>query len=203
MRTLWLIAALLATAVVACDHYTVNVYLREFNDANKYNTEQLALVYAARDCVDFARDTQTVAKNQSEEIKDLRGQVTRAAKLVDSLRAELARTVDTLEKSGEMIKELTDENSRLNNAAGSLIDELYKETQKRITANQTIETLKDTIKSLENKVKELEKRIKGLNNDIEQYKVTIEKLFNECMDQKCVIEKKDGVISELMNEVLN
>jgi TolA-binding protein len=145
MKYLYLFFATLVLCVLAVVHVTAYDYLREYAAARQYNTEQLATLRVANECVQAAKQSQYVVVQQSDQICALQKRIDQAVVVVTNLKKELARTMEQLEKAGMTIKDLTDLNSKSAGERDQLEKAVIELTKRLNDAVAEIETLRKQV----------------------------------------------------------
>jgi len=124
MRYLYMLVALLSLAVVACDHYMINVYLNEIVVAQEVNGLELVNIYDAENAIRFAHTVAFVANKQANDILRFETQMQKATAVIKGLQLELEGAKQVIIEDGATIKELIDQNSALQNG-GRLNDDSF------------------------------------------------------------------------------
>jgi chromosome segregation ATPase len=160
-----LIAAL-ALAVVGLDHYIVNKELRQFELDNIANQQQFMDMCKATGTIQFAEKAQEVALLQSRKLAKLDELLGKYAEGVKQLRDENLRLQTVLEESAETIKSLTDENAKLGAQLDVRMESLTRAMAELKAANKAIDDLKAAVANETAAKIEAEKKIEELQNKL-------------------------------------
>ena len=160
MKYLYLLIAVLATAVVALDHYTIRKYLNEVQNVESIQFEQELYIDVAVQAIQFADRGLAIAEQQSNEIATLDKQLQKAIGIVKSLQSELDRAYKVIEQDGEIIKDLTDQNSNFRGKVDSyeMDIKLYKRNNYELTTK--LISLKEENEKLQTIINKLQKQLK-------------------------------------------
>jgi len=126
MKYLYLIIAVLAVAIVGLNHYVVNYELSRILNVDNVQLQQFVANKYADDAAILAYGVQYVCTNQSDEIVTLNRRLDQTVNLTISLKSELEQAKIVVESDGEIIQELTDENSDLQTECDGLYSSLVR-----------------------------------------------------------------------------
>jgi DNA repair exonuclease SbcCD ATPase subunit len=166
-KVLYPIVAVLMLVVVAVDHYTVNNYLSEFEEARNYNLAEMVQAYQMQDVALASQGLQETLMITSRRLEKSEGEVVECIKYIRQLRETNLQQESVVLSSAATIKELTDDNARIQKELDATLVKLELKSQALDAAKKEIETLKATTKDLKKVQKELDAVKKTLATTIE------------------------------------
>lgn len=111
-KILYPVVAILMLAVVTVDHYTVNSYLNEFEEARNYNLVEMVQAYQMQDVVLFAQGLQETLILTNRRLEKSENRVIEYQAYIQQLKDTNARQEAVLLETVATIKELTDDNAQ-------------------------------------------------------------------------------------------
>ena len=166
-KLLYPIVAVLMLVVVVVDHYTVNTYLSEFEGARNYNLAEMVQAYQMQDVALASQGLQETLMITSRRLEKSEGEVVECIKYIRQLRETNLQQESVVLSSAATIKELTDDNARIQKELDATLVKLELKSQALDAAKKEIETLKATTKDLKKVQKELDAVKKTLATTIE------------------------------------
>ncbi len=166
-KVLYPIVAVLMLVVVAVDHYTVNNYLSEFEEARNYNLAEMVQAYQMQDVALASQGLQETLMITSRRLEKSENEVVECIKYIRQLRETNLQQESVVLSSAATIKELTDDNARIQKELDATLVKLELKSQALDAAKKEIETLKATTKDLKKVQKELAAVKKTLATTIE------------------------------------
>lgn len=166
-KVLYPVIAVLMLAIVAVDHYTVNSYLSEFEEARNYNLAEMVQAYQMQDVALASQGLQETLMITSRRLEKSEGEVVECIKYIRQLRETNLQQESVVLSSAATIKELTDDNARIQKELDATLVKLELKSQALDAAKKEIETLKSATKDLKKVQKELETVKKTLATAVE------------------------------------
>jgi predicted RNase H-like nuclease (RuvC/YqgF family) len=166
-KLLYPIVVVLMLVVVVVDHYTVNTYLSEFEGARNYNLAEMVQAYQMQDVALASQGLQETLMITSRRLEKSEGEVVECIKYIRQLRETNLQQESVVLSSAATIKELTDDNARIQKELDATLVKLELKSQALDAAKKEIETLKATTKDLKKVQKELDAVKKTLATTIE------------------------------------
>ncbi len=131
MRTiLYPIVAVVMLAVIAADHYTVNSYLSEFEEARNYNNAEMVQAFQMQDTVLFAQGLQEALLITSRRMEKVEAKIIQYVEYIKQLQIDLKNRDSAIEHSVGTIKNLTDDNAQLQTTLDTMTFSLFFEKLK-------------------------------------------------------------------------
>ncbi|MFA5344695.1 MAG: hypothetical protein WC315_00235 [Candidatus Omnitrophota bacterium] len=175
-KILYPVLAVLALAVIVVDHYTVNTYLSEFEEARNYNTAEMVQAFQMQDTVLFAQGLQETLMITSRRLEKTENQVIECVKYIQQLRETIMQQETAVLSASATIKELTDDNAKLQKSLDECSSQLELKRRELERVKKELEDLKDTTKDLKKAKKDLEATNKTLVDGINWIRAEYERI---------------------------
>lgn len=146
-KYLYPVIAILMLALVSADHYTINMYLSEFEVARKYNLAEMDQVFHMQDIIfsnQSAQETLLMVARRGEQLESRLSDCIADNKF---LRETNERQENVLMTTADTVKELTDDNAQLQRTLDTnrlVFERLRNELAK---SRAEIQRLKEEIKN--------------------------------------------------------
>jgi uncharacterized protein YaiI (UPF0178 family) len=146
---LYPIIAVLALAVLFVDHYTVNNYLSDFEEARNYNLAEMVQAYQMQDIALASQGLQEIVLITNRRVEKTEQQNLKLGDYIRQLNATNKQQEAVVISAAGTIKDLTEDNARIQQA----LDDVSRQLE---TAIRELESTKKEL----NKLKESKLEVK-------------------------------------------
>ena len=156
---LYPILAIFALSVVCVDHFTVGLYLSEFQEARQYNEAEMNQAFQLQDTVfsnQMAQETLLIVTRQYEQLVL---KLDRYRADIMSLNDANERLQSVLEATSNNVLELTEDNAEL-----SKIND-RRELEVEFLSSEREKLLRE-VKQLKNEIEQLKKKVENENSPV-------------------------------------